>query len=1074
MPVIQRKGAQSSQGFGEFTQGAGVNPNQFIENLFSSWIYKGTGAAEIYSNGIALASNSAPWTTTTLTLSGGINYTYCNAVDSSGNYYIGGYVGSNGFIAKYNSLGVIQWQRKITQAFSIIYSIAVDSSGNVYAISGYGVYIYTFKYNSSGVLQWQRRFTYGSGNPSYGIGVAVDSSANVYVSGICDSGITGVVLKYNTSGVLQWQKFLTPTVSSYFQQLGGISLDSSGNVYAVFSTGSTIYGCLVKYNSSGVLQWQRQSASANIYFFNCATDSNSNVIVIGQSPTSNLMIEQYNSSGVLQWQRYITKTSAPGNNQAYGVAVDPNNNAYICGILGYTINGYIIKYNSTGTLQWQREISAPPMNSNNNSTYLLALSADSNNNLYFSGVISPNYQSAFITKIAQNGTTSSGTAYVSMASSNILTDSAGPTTDSAGTLTASSGTGTDSAGALTEAAASGISALYTQNAVTSQGGMVWIKSRSAAYNHNLFDTVQGPTKLLHSNTTDATTTDAFSLTSFSASGFSVDTGNTTGSEVNTSSQNFVSWSFKKQAKFFDIVTYTGTGANRTISHNLGSTPGCIIVKRTDTTSNWQVYHSGLTSAAYSVQLNLNNAQASAPTIWNSTAPTSSVFSVGTSTDVNASGGTYVAYLFASNAGSFGSDGSQNVITCGSFATNGSSQFTSVNLGYEPQWVLIKKINNVDLDPWYIIDNMRGWPLDALDPILSPNNNGSENISASFLNLSATGFGPPTISNALYPSSTYIYIAIRRGPMAAPTSGTSVFNPLSSSTSGAGNVQTTGFPVDMQMMNTAGDGAIVGLTVDRLRGVNTTTTINSVYTLKTTAATNQSGTPVTNSWNNTGFTYEDYLTAYTAPYRYWSFGRAPNFFDEVCYTGTGANTTQTHNLGVIPELMIIKERSASNNWQVYSSSLGNTQYLVLNTTAAAATGATRWNSTTPTSSVFSIGTDTTVNASTQTYAAYLFATCLGVSKVGSYTGTGATQTINCGFTGGARFVMIKRTDSTGSWYVWDTARGMVAGSDFYLLLNSNAAEVNANNVYTATTGFQIVSSLADINASGGTYIYLAIA
>lgn len=115
-----------------------------------------------------------------------------------------------------------------------------------------------------------------------------------------------------------------------------------------------------------------------------------------------------------------------------------------------------------------------------------------------------------------------------------------------------------------------------------------------------------------------------------------------------------------------------------------------------------------------------------------------------------------------------------------------------------------------------------------------------------------------------------------------------------------------------------------------------------------------------------------------------------------------------------------------------------------------------------------------NLSGSTYVAYLFASCPGVSKVGSYTGTGATQTINCGFTGGARFVMIKRTDSTGDWWVWDTARGMVAGTDPRSLFNNTNAETNANWVYTATTGFQIVTSDATVNASGGTYIYLAIA
>jgi hypothetical protein len=216
-----------------------------------------------------------------------------------------------------------------------------------------------------------------------------------------------------------------------------------------------------------------------------------------------------------------------------------------------------------------------------------------------------------------------------------------------------------------------------------------------------------------------------------------------------------------------------------------------------------------------------------------------------------------------------------------------------------------------------------------------------------------------------------------------------------------------------------------------------------------------------------------------PFVDYSFRRAPSFFDEVCYTGDSTARTLTHNLTVVPELMIVKNRTNNNgnqNWQVYVSALGNTSRLQLNTTDSVFTGTSIWNSTSPTASVFSLGTSAFVNGSTDTYVAYLFATCAGVSKVGSYTGTGALQTINCGFTTGARFVLIKRTDSTGSWYVWDSARGITAGNDPYLLLNIVDAEVNGTNyVDTDTTGFKVTAAApAAINASGGAYIFLAIA
>jgi hypothetical protein len=210
---------------------------------------------------------------------------------------------------------------------------------------------------------------------------------------------------------------------------------------------------------------------------------------------------------------------------------------------------------------------------------------------------------------------------------------------------------------------------------------------------------------------------------------------------------------------------------------------------------------------------------------------------------------------------------------------------------------------------------------------------------------------------------------------------------------------------------------------------------------------------------------------------WVLGRAPGFFDVVCYTGTGSATTQAHNLGAVPELMIVKTRSNAEDWAVYSATTGNTKKLVLNSSGSASGSSPDWwGNTTPTSSVFTVGSAYETNRSGYTYVAYLFATVAGVSKVGSYTGTGTTQQVNCGFTGGARFVLIKRADSSGDWYVWDSARGIVAGDDPYLLLNSTAAEVtNTDYVDTFAAGFEISSTApAAINANGGTFIFLAIA
>jgi hypothetical protein len=624
--------------------------------------------------------------------------------------------------------------------------------------------------------------------------------------------------------------------------------------------------------------------------------------------------------------------------------------------------------------------------------------------------------------------------------------------------------------------------LYTGNGSTqtitnginlsTQGGLVWIKSRSAATNNFLFDTTRGALNEINSNTTDAQASLAASLTAFNTTGFAL--GAAAG--INVSAATYASWTFREQPKFFDIVTYTGTGANRTIAHNLGSVPGCIFVKRTDAAADWQVYHRSLANTQYMV-LNSTAAVATGATRWNSTTPTSTVFSVGTDTTVNASGGTYVAYIFAHNAGGFGNAGTDDVISCGSFITNGSGAVPVQNLGYEPQWILYKP-TDAPTD-WIIGDNMRG---------IQPNSAGAENNVANilytnlssaensggqtFFTLSPTGF----YSNANFGASrTFTYIAIRRGPMKTPTVGTSVFGLNARTGTGAIATVTGGQTDDAVLIKNRG-AAVASLFSSRLTGTGYLVTSG-------TSAEVAAGTTIlqANPWDvmdgvKVGTT-STITNASANTFINYLFRRAPGFFDVVCYTGTGsAGATYSHNLNSIPELMIFKCRPNSQPWAVYSNLTGNTKTLNLSTTAAAVTDTTVWNSTSPTSSIFTVGSSGFVNGGGTTYVAYLFATLAGVSKVGSYTGTGATLTVNCGFTTGARFVLIKRTDAVGDWYVWDSARGIVAGNDPYIVLNSSAAEVTTTDwVDTASSGFELSNSVGNLaNVVGGTYLFLAIA
>jgi hypothetical protein len=154
------------------------------------------------------------------------------------------------------------------------------------------------------------------------------------------------------------------------------------------------------------------------------------------------------------------------------------------------------------------------------------------------------------------------------------------------------------------------------------------------------------------------------------------------------------------------------------------------------------------------------------------------------------------------------------------------------------------------------------------------------------------------------------------------------------------------------------------------------------------------------------------------------------------------------------------------------------YLNLNNSNAGFGSVSTYFPGTPTSAIYGLpgGGNSGTNGTGYTYISYLFATLSGISKVGTYTGTGNAINVDCGFSSGARFILIKRTDATGDWFVYDSARGIVSGNDPYILLNTNGTQVtNTDYIDPLSSGFTVTSSApTGLNASGGTYIFLAIA
>tara|TARA_R100001463_G_scaffold23157_1_gene55502 strand:+ start:19810 stop:21810 length:2001 start_codon:yes stop_codon:yes gene_type:complete len=622
--------------------------------------------------------------------------------------------------------------------------------------------------------------------------------------------------------------------------------------------------------------------------------------------------------------------------------------------------------------------------------------------------------------------------------------------------------------------------------LSDKGGLVWTKNRGfpAPYNisfHNFVDSTRGLSKYIRSNATDAEATDSSGITAFNNNGYSIGTAG----NWNSSGSDYVSWTFAKQEKFFDIVTYTGDGTtSRTINHNLGSVPGMIIIKKTDSSANWSVYHRGSpvsgSGKTYNLKLNLTNAAGDSD-FWPTT-PTSTQFFLGDSdAGVNASGGTYVAYLFAHDEQEFGEDSDEAIIHCGSYTGNGSTgQF--INLGFEPQFLLIKSASSSH--DWYLADAMRGMAntddSTAHKYLYAQTASGEESYSSHW-RTEPTGFHLTSAATGLNGSgNTYVYMAIARpNKPASEFAATDLFTLQAQSPGeGADTFISTGFNVDTVIYRPRSTSPTsLG---DRLRGQS------------------GGGDFLTNSndaeGTNAGAFFLDHSNGVTVDYAGGHFNispaatdknyiryflrRAKGFYDIATYTGNATSgRTVAHNLGVVPELMIVKMRNGAYNWTVYTPALGNTKAIFLNLTNAPQTNTGYWSNTTPTSSVFTVGDAAQVNDNNKAFIAYLFATVGGISKVGSYTGTGTTNNIDCGFSAGARFVLIKRTDSADDWMVYDSARGILSGAnDPYLIFNDTQGEVTSTNyIDPLSSGFTLTSSATStLNGDGGTYIFLAIA
>jgi hypothetical protein len=327
--------------------------------------------------------------------------------------------------------------------------------------------------------------------------------------------------------------------------------------------------------------------------------------------------------------------------------------------------------------------------------------------------------------------------------------------------------------------------LYTGNganrSITNAGAFkpdaIWIKTRSAgAYNHHLVDSVRGANKNLRPNLTGAEDTTTDQVTAINSNGFSlgVDTAGPADSEVNVNGNTYVGWQWQagqgstssntsgsitstvsvNTTAGFSIVTYTGTGANATVGHGLGVAPRFLIVKGRNATGayNWMVYTAALGNTYYAY-MNLTNAfENFSSTIWNNTSPTSTTFSIGNNINVNASGGTYVAYCWAAIAG-------YSAFT--SYTGNGSTDGPFVYLGFRPKYVLIKVSSTTN--SWEVFDTSRD-TYNAGGLRLFAESSSAEVDSRPYIDILSNGFKLRSTGTGINGSgSTYIVAAWAENP-----------------------------------------------------------------------------------------------------------------------------------------------------------------------------------------------------------------------------------------------------------------------------------------------------------------------
>ena len=609
------------------------------------------------------------------------------------------------------------------------------------------------------------------------------------------------------------------------------------------------------------------------------------------------------------------------------------------------------------------------------------------------------------------------------------------------------------------------------------GGLVWLKKMSGTGSHAWYDTERGATKELELDNANAESTVSQGLKSFNNTGFVLGTN----SQINQNNEDYIAYVFRKHPGWFDIVEYTGNGSNREISHSLGHTPKLIWVRK-KSGGNWYCYHVKLGSSRYILIDHQEQAQSNS-TVWNGN-PTSSVFRLGTNNIANQNNNDYIAYLWADGA-TLGENEDQKAIKFEEF--NGSSGTGHEGMrivasqedtnGHQrtAQWGLLWRHNSSSNARRFVSDYMRGTRRKSGESFMFEAEDNDANHKSHSMAFDAGGVynsdgaGYET-SSLVKQGQQYLSFVIRGEDnliSKAPEAGTEVFSIVE----GGSNVWNPAFPQNNHRVDglikkpwrPAEGGGVWCLAHRKNFG-------HQLY-MNLTSSIADHGTDDNRDWGyNTGAYQDEGGSGHPGSLCYqWKKYAG---FDTVRYKGNGHGTLDVpHNLGGTPEMLWIKSEETNSQWYVWHHKMNGGSggaYRLKFTTAAeeSRNSIQQWTST---NVVVTNNNGSEIKLNQQMFTMWLFRSVAGICKVDNYTGDGTSndsKSVSLGFQ--PRLLIIKRTNSTGSWLVFDSLRG----DGYNLQLESSNTHSSDNYVSFTSTGFTLSSSHSDVNANNSNYIYYA--